>query len=115
MISQEAHADQYPCKGSLYYNIGKARVTDHGILENWKKAITSICCPRRQKEESGELPSLPLIPGKVLKQQFQETISRYMKDRKVIVSSQHEFMKERSCLTNPVATYDEMTSLEGKG
>lgn len=30
-------------------------VTMDGLLENWKKAIISICCPRGQKEESGEL------------------------------------------------------------
>lgn len=24
------------------------------LLENWKKIITSICCPRGQEEESGE-------------------------------------------------------------
>lgn len=78
-----------------------------------KQSLPFVVLEDKKNLENYRVSSLPLIPGKVLKQQFQETISRYMKDRKV--SSQHEFMKERSCLTNPVASYDEMTSLEDKG
>lgn len=39
-----------------------------------------------------------------------------MKDRKVIGSSQHEFMMRKSCLTNLVAFFDEITGwvVEGR-
>ena len=38
-----------------------------------------------------------------------------MKDNKVIKSSQHGFRKGKSCLTNLIASCDEMTSLVGEG
>lgn len=43
-----------------------------------------------------------------------EAISKHIKDRKVIGSSQHGFMKMKSHLTNVTAFCDEMTSLVDK-
>lgn len=43
-----------------------------------------------------------------------EAISKHIKDKKVIGRSQHGFMKTKSCLTNLIAAYDEMTSLVDK-
>lgn len=40
-----------------------------------------------------------------------EIISKPMKDNKVIKSHQHGFTKWNSCLINPIAFCDEMTSL----
>lgn len=37
-------------------------------------------------------------------------ISKYLKDKKVTVSSQHGFMKGKSCLTNLIVLYNEMMS-----
>ncbi|KAK4829848.1 LOW QUALITY PROTEIN: hypothetical protein QYF61_007119 [Mycteria americana] len=47
--------------------------------------------------------SLTSIPCKVMEQLILETISRHLKDKKIIRSSQHEFTKEKSCLTNPIS------------
>lgn len=66
---------------------------DHGLLENWKKTTTSICCPGGQEEESWELQAVqpPLdywesveatIPGN----SCQDSILS-MEDRKVTGSS----------------------------
>lgn len=40
-----------------------------------------------------------------------ENISKYIKDLNMIGSDQYGFMKGQSCLTNPIAFYDEMTGL----
>ncbi|GAB0182921.1 mitochondrial enolase superfamily member 1 [Grus japonensis] len=46
-----------------------------------------------------------------MEQLILETISRHMKDINVIRSSQHDFSKRKSCLTNLTNFYDEMTGL----
>lgn len=55
-----------------------------------------------RKEDPGNcrLVSFTSIPGKVRNLLILETISRYMKDKKVIRSRQHSFTKGKSCLTN---------------
>ncbi|XP_030921128.1 uncharacterized protein LOC115949049 [Geospiza fortis] len=44
-----------------------------------------------------------------------EAISIHMEDKKVIRSSQHEFTKGKSCLTNLIAFYDETTTWMDEG
>ena len=44
-----------------------------------------------------------------------ETVSKHIKDKKVIGSSQRGFMKVKSCLTKLIAFYDEMAGLVDKG
>lgn len=60
------------------------------------------------------LVSLTLIPGKMLEKMILEAIAWktiFWKDKKAIWGSQQGFMKEKSCITNPVPFYDERTSL----
>lgn len=67
-------------------------------------------------EEKGEPRKLlTLIPGKVVEQLWQETISGHVKDKKIVRSSQHEFSKEKSCLTIISSFYSESTSLMFEG
>ena len=81
---------------------------------DWRKAnVTS----NFKKEQPGNcrLVSLSLVPGKVMEHLILETISRHVKDKKVIRSNQHGFTKEQSCLTNLINFCDEMTSLVAEG
>lgn len=69
------------------------------VPQDWRKANSIF---KKSKEEDpgncGPI-SLTLIPGTVTKQLIPETTSRHMKDKEVIWSSQHAFMKGKSCLT----------------
>lgn len=51
MTSWDTCTDRCRCEASLFWK-GHG---DHGLLENWKKAVSPVCCPRGQEEESGEL------------------------------------------------------------
>lgn len=57
---------------------------------------------RQGKEREQRLVSCSLLSRNFTKQVHLESISSYMRDRKVIVECQHEFIQSKSCLTNPV-------------
>lgn len=44
-----------------------------------------------------------------------EITSKHIKDNKVIMSNQHGFMKGKSCLTNVIAFYNEMSGVMDEG
>ena len=55
------------------------------------------------------LISLPSIPGKVMEKLILGTASRHIKDKRVIRGSQQGCTKGKSCLTNLIAFYEEVT------
>ena len=55
------------------------------------------------------LISLTFIPGKVMEKLILGTASRHITDKRVIRGSQHGFTKGKSCLTNLIAFYEEVT------
>ncbi|PKU45286.1 rna-directed dna polymerase from mobile element jockey-like [Limosa lapponica baueri] len=83
------------------------------MLEDRRNENVTLVFMKGKKEYPGNnrLISLTSIPVKVVEQFVLETISRHMKDRKVIRSSQHEFIKGTSCLTSLITFNDEVPGL----
>ena len=85
--------------------------------KDWRKEKVTPLFKKGKKEDPGNyrLVSLTLIPGKVTEQLILETISRHMNNKKIIRSSQQGFTKGKSCMTNLINFYDEMTVLVDEG
>ncbi|GAB0187214.1 mitochondrial enolase superfamily member 1 [Grus japonensis] len=81
------------------------------VPEDWKKDNVTPVFKKGKKEGTGNYRpvSLTSIPGKVMEQPILDVISKHVEEKKVIGSGQHEFTKGKSCLTNLIAFYDDMT------
>jgi len=78
--------------------------------EDWRKASVTPIFKKGKKEDPGNYRpvSLTSIPGKAMEQLILEGIIKQVEE-KVIRSSQHGFTKGKSCLTNLIAFYNDMT------
>jgi len=83
-----------------------------GVPEDWRKANVTPIFKKGKKEDPGNYRpvSLTSILGKEMEQLILEVIIKQVEEKKVIRSSQHGFTKGKSCLTNLIAFYDDMTS-----
>jgi len=81
------------------------------VPEDWRKANVTSVFKKGKKEDPGNhrLVNLTSIPGKVMEQLSLDVISKQAEEKKVIRSSQQGFTKGKSCLTNLIAFYDDMT------
>jgi len=74
------------------------------VPEYWKIANVTPVFKKGKKDGSGkQLVSLTPVPGKVMEQLVLD--AKKLEEKKVIRSSQHGFIKGKSCLTNMVAFY----------
>ncbi|CAM5178145.1 unnamed protein product [Eretmochelys imbricata] len=81
------------------------------VLDDWKKANEVPIFKKGKKEDPGNYRpvSLTSVSGKIMEQVLKESILKHLEKRKVIRNSQHGFIKGKSCRTNLIAFYDEIT------
>ncbi|CAM5076950.1 unnamed protein product [Eretmochelys imbricata] len=87
------------------------------VPDDWKKTKVVPIFKKEKKEDPGNYRpvSLTSVPGKIMEQVLKESILKHLEERKVIRNSQHGFTKGKSCLTNLIAFYDEITGFLDEG
>ncbi|GAB0178131.1 mitochondrial enolase superfamily member 1 [Grus japonensis] len=85
------------------------------VLKDGKKVyVCHFCLQEGPEERSRELYPGQLVLKKLVDQVILEPISKYMKDKEVIGSSQNGFMVGKSWFSNLTAFFNELTSLMDK-
>jgi len=81
------------------------------VPEDWKKANVTPIFKKGQEGGPRELQAGQphLHPGKTMEQLILDVIIKQAAEKNVIRSSEHEFTKGKSCLTNLIAFYDGVT------
>ncbi|KAJ7412730.1 rna-directed dna polymerase from mobile element jockey-like [Willisornis vidua] len=85
--------------------------------DDWKLANVTPIHKKGCKEDLGNYRpvSLTLVPGKAMEQIILSAITQHLQDRQGLRPSQHGFRKGRSCLTNLISFYDQVTCLVNEG
>jgi len=87
------------------------------VPDDWRIASVTPIYKKGRKEDPGNyMPvSLASVPGKIMEWFILSARTGHAKDNHGIRPSQHRFMKGRSCLTNLISFYDQVTCLVDEG
>ncbi|CAM5091720.1 unnamed protein product [Eretmochelys imbricata] len=87
------------------------------VPDDWKKANVVPIFKKGKEEDLGNYRqvSITSVPGKIMEQVLKESILKHLHERKVIRNSQHGFTNGKSCLTNLIAFYNEITGSVDEG
>ncbi|RMB93593.1 hypothetical protein DUI87_30292 [Hirundo rustica rustica] len=87
------------------------------VPDDWKLANVTPIHKKGAKEDPGNYRpvSLTSVPGKIMEQFILSAITQNLQDGQGIRPSQHGFRRGRSCLTNLITFYDQVTCLVDAG
>ncbi|KAF1468727.1 hypothetical protein FQV17_0013856, partial [Megadyptes antipodes antipodes] len=87
------------------------------VPDDWRFANVTPIYKKGRKEDPGNYRpvSLTSVPGKIMEQFILMAFTRHVRDSQGIRPSQHGFMRGRSCLTNLISFYDQVTRLVDEG
>ncbi|RMC20251.1 hypothetical protein DUI87_01097 [Hirundo rustica rustica] len=87
------------------------------VPDDWKLANVTPIHKKDGKEDPGNYRpvSLTSVPGKIMEQFILSTITQNLQDGQGIRPSQHGFRRGRSCFTNLISFYDQVTRLVDAG
>ncbi|TRZ15396.1 hypothetical protein HGM15179_011710 [Zosterops borbonicus] len=87
------------------------------VLDDWKMAsVTPIHKKGGKEDPSNYRPvSLTSVPGKIMEQFILSVITQHLQAVQGLRPSQHRFRRGRSCLTNLISLYDQVTCLVEAG
>ncbi|RMC19979.1 hypothetical protein DUI87_00824 [Hirundo rustica rustica] len=87
------------------------------VPNDWKLANVTPIHKKGAKEDPGNYRpvSLTSVPGKIMEQFILSAITQNLQDGQGIRPSQHVFRRGRSCLTNLITFYDQVTRLVDAG
>ncbi|KAK4816346.1 hypothetical protein QYF61_015660 [Mycteria americana] len=87
------------------------------VSDDWRLANVMPIYKKGQKEHLGNYrpASLTSVPGEIMERFILNALNRHVQANQRIRPSQHGFMKGRSCLTNLISFYDQVTHLVDEG
>ncbi|KAF1435562.1 hypothetical protein FQV21_0002216, partial [Spheniscus demersus] len=87
------------------------------VPDDWRLANVTPIDKKGWKEGPGNYRpvSLTSVPGKIMERFILRALTRHERDNQGIRSSQHGFTRGRSCLTNLISFYDQVTRLVDEG
>ncbi|KAF1472525.1 hypothetical protein FQV18_0001444, partial [Eudyptula minor novaehollandiae] len=87
------------------------------VPDDWRLANVTPIYKKGWKEDPGNYRpvSLTSVSGKIMERFILRALTRHERDNQGIRPSQHGFMRGRSCLTNLISFYDQVTRLVDEG